>query len=192
MRLAGDTFKDLNWECLPIYLDDFIIYSLNVEEHRENLKKLLLLLRKHKLLAKGSKFSVGKEEVLFIGHNVSKGSIGVEKTLIKAVKEWRKQQLINDVQKFLGLSGYYRKLVKGFVDIARPLSDLIRNHRFKWERERSDYFQALKKALIWTPVLAIPRIGVPFKVTTDASKFVVGATMEQEGHPVAYLSHRLT
>lgn len=191
-RLASDIFKELNGDCLAFYLDDVIIYSRTLEEHKKHLRSFLNLLRKHKLLAKGSKCEVGQEEVYFLGQYVSAGKIRMDDTLVQAVKDWPTPKSVKDIQKFLGLSGYYRKFIRHYADIARPISDLVRKHRFKWNEEQRIAFEELKKALVTAPVLAIPKIGSPFTVTTDASKFAVGATLEQEGHPVAFLSHRLT
>lgn len=71
--LAGDLFKTISGECLKFYLDDVIIYNRNIEEHREHLRKLLLIVRKKKLSAKGSKCEVGHQEVYFIGKYVREG-----------------------------------------------------------------------------------------------------------------------
>lgn len=191
-RLAADIFKEFNGDFLAFYLDDVIIYSKSIEEHLVHVRKFLELLRKHKLLAKGSKCEVGQKEVFFLGQFVSEGKIRMDDSLVKAVEEWPTPTCEKDVQKFLGLSGYYRKFIRGYADIARPISDLIRSHRFRWEEDQQSAFQNLKQALTSRPVLSLPKIGLPFRVTTDASKFAVGATLEQEGHPVAYLSHRLS
>lgn len=116
----------------------------------------------------------------------------MDDTLVTAVKQWPTPQGVKDVQKFLGLAGYYRKFIKNYAHIARPISDLIRYHKFKWEKEQKDAFEQLKGALLSAPVLALPKIGKPFVLTTDASRYAVGVTLEQEGHPVAYMSHRLS
>lgn len=191
-RLAADIFKELNGDCLAFYLDDVIIYSKSVEEHREHLRKFLTLLRRHKLLAKGSKCEVGQPEVYYLGQYVSEGQIRMDDSLVKAVEDWPEPKNVKEIQKFLGLSGYYRKFIKDYAKVARPISDLVRQNSFAWEDDQRAAFHNLKQALVSAPVLALPRIGIPFTVTTDASKFAVGATLEQEGRPVAYLSHRLT
>lgn len=68
----------------------------------------------------------------------------------------------------------------------------MRKHQFKWEAEQKSACINLKQALLTAPVLTIPRMDEKSLVTTDASKYAVGATLEQRGHPVAYLSHRLS
>lgn len=181
-RLASDIFKELNGECLAFYLDDVIIHSRTEEEHRKHLRKFLELLRKHKLFAKGSKCEIGQKEVYFLGQYVSAGKIRTDESLVKAVQDWPKPKTVRDIQKFLGLSGYYRKFIKHYADIARPISDLVRKYRFKWCEEQDIAFKNLKEALASAPVLAILKIGSPFTITTDASKFAVGATLKQEGH----------
>lgn len=190
--MAGDIFKDLNREFLTIHLNDVIIYIQKVEEHREHVKKLLLLLSKLKLLAKGSKCSVGQEEVYFLRENGSEVSIRVDKALIKAMDEWTKPKVVKEVQKFRGLSGYQRKFLRGYAHIARKIPETIRNNTFKCVKEKSYSFQALKKDLISKSVIAIYRMGVPFIVTKDSSTFAMGTTMEQERKTISYITHRLS
>ena len=74
----------------------------------------------------------------------------------------------------------------------RPVSDLVRKHCFEWNKEQADDFDALKEALTTAPVLAHPSSEKEFVVSTDASKHAIGATLEQDGKSIAYLSHRLS
>lgn len=96
------------------------------------------------------------------------------------------------VQKFFGLTGYYRKCFKDYDDIAKPKSDLVRKHNFKWENELKEDFINLNTSVVTNPELPFPRIGVLVVVTTVALKFACRDTLEPEGHTVAYLLHRFT
>lgn len=94
---------------------------------------------------------------------------------------------------FLGLAGYYRKFVRHFGIIACPLNDLLKKDSiFIWTSIHDSAFQALKQALCSTPVLALPDFSVPFHVETDASGSGVGAALQQNGHPLAFISKSLS
>ena len=96
------------------------------------------------------------------------------------------------MQQFIGLANYYRKFILGYAKILRPISDIVRKHKFEWAEEQDSSFAQLKTALTTAPVLAHPSSDKEFVVSTDASKYAVGDTLEQDRKPVAYLSHRLS
>jgi hypothetical protein len=87
------------------------------------------------------------------------------------------------------LAGYYRRFVKNFGIIAKPLTELLKKGQvFAWTFATEQSFQALKSALVSAPVLALPDFNKTFVVETDASNKGIGAVLQQEGHPIAYVS----
>ena len=128
----------------------------------------------------------------FLGHKINASGVHTQKRLVGAVIEWPIPKSINDVQSFLGLTNYYRKFVLNYAKIAQPISDLVRGKTYKWSSTHQQAFENLKQALVTAPVLAHPSSEKTFTVSTDASKYAVGATLEQYGHPIAYLSHCLS
>lgn len=108
------------------------------------------------------------------------------------MQNWPAPQSTKDLRSFLGLAGYYRKFVKNFGIISKPLTNLLKKHeQFIWTSVHEEAFNALKSALVSAPVLALPDFTQQFIVETDASDKGVGAVLQQNGHPIAFVSKAL-
>lgn len=174
-----------------IFFDDILIYSNSLSKHLDHLKLVFEVMRKNSLYAKESKCSFATSKVEYLGHYIEEKGISTDPNKIKAVAEWPKPENLKQLRGFLGLAGYYRRFVKGFGTIARPLTALTKKEVFSWSTEAQDAFKELKKALCEAPVLALPQFDKPFLVETDASESGIGAVLMQEGHPLAYISRHL-
>ncbi|GJV09410.1 putative reverse transcriptase domain-containing protein [Tanacetum coccineum] len=197
---APAVFMDLmNRVCKPyldkfviVFIDDILIYSRNEEEHASHLRIILELLQKEKLYAKFSKYDFWIHIVQFLGHLIDNQGLHVDPAKIEAVKNWISPTTPIEVYQFLGLAGYYRRFIEGFLKIAKPLTKLTqKNKSYIWGEEQESAFQLLKQKLCEAPILALPKGNDNFVVCCDASLQGLGAVLMQREKVIAYASRQL-
>lgn len=189
-----------------VYLDDILIFSNSLEEHRTHLDQVLSKLEENELFAKPSKCTIGVQEVEFCGHLVGGGVVKTSRSKTKLIEEWPTPTNVHEVRQFLGLASYYRRFVRNFATIAAPLSDLLKetdvelrkkkNRSVIWTAKCQHAFEVLKARLTSEPVLQQPDWHQPFVIETDASEWAIGCTLLQLGkdgalHPVAFDGRKL-
>ena len=143
------------------------------------------------MFSKRSKCAFATSRVEYLGHFIQASGVSTDPNKVKAVAEWPIPTSLKKLRAFLGLVGYYRRFVRDFGIIARPLTALTKKDAFMWTVEATGALETLKKALCDAPVLALPRFDKPFIVETDACSHGIGAVLMQEGHPVAFISRHL-
>lgn len=175
-----------------VFIDDILIYSKDLTDHVLKLRQVFQILHVHQLKVKRSKCSFAQSTLTYLGHVISKDGVSTDPKNIQAVQQWAVPANVKEVRGFLGLAGYYRKFVRHFGVISRPLTDLLKKHVvFVWTSTHQTAFEALKAALIFAPVLALPDFSKVFEIETDASDNRVGVVLMQTGHPLAFLSKAL-
>ncbi|XP_040947674.1 uncharacterized mitochondrial protein AtMg00860-like [Gossypium hirsutum] len=128
-------------------------------------------------------------EVTFLGHVVSAEGIKMDPRKIEVVLDWKTPKSVSKIQSFLGLAGYYRRFVEGFLLIVAPLTKLLRTGvSFEWTDKQQETSGKLKKVLTEAPVLIQPEPRKEFTVFSDASHVGLGCVLMQEGKVVAYVS----
>ena len=195
-RLMNKVFADNLDIFIAVYLDDILIFSQSMEEHWEHLRWALTRLREAKLYGRLHKCEFLKDQVEYLGFEVSPRGIQASPGKVRAIIEWPRPKSVHDVRSFLGLASYYRRFVRGFSEMARPLTQMTK-HRVEWDWSEAQHraFNRLKLALTTAPVLKLPDFDRQFVVTTDASDAAVGAILEQDFgnglQPVAFANRKL-
>jgi hypothetical protein len=127
-----------------------------------------------------------------LGHIVSEQGVATDPTKIQTIKNWLQHENVKELRSFLGMAGNYRCFVPQFGMINKPLTNILKKGTiFIWTSTTRTSFQALKHALISALVLAMPNFELPFIIETNASSHGIGAVLQQQGHPIAYVSKAL-
>ena len=148
------------------------------------------------LSLKPEKCAFHQSEVEYLGLLVGHGQIKMDPTKISAISDWPTPKNKKEVQCFLGFANFYRRFIKNFSKIAKPLTLLTGNEPWSWTTDQQDSFTKLIESLTSEPVLALPcRIG-QFRLEADSSDYAVGTILSQlqdeKWHPIAYFSKSLS
>ena len=174
------------WSLCSSIFCDILIYSVDQDSHIHHLRIVLNALREHKLFLSINKCVFWATSLPFLGFIVSVDGLAVDPSKVQAIQQWPSPQSVHDVRSFHGLATFYRRYIKGFSNIAAPLTDCMRHGQFTWGPKQEESFQLLKNKLSATPVLALPNFDQPFEVETDASMTGIGAVLFQGGRPVEF------
>jgi len=143
----NSTLAPLLRKCVLVFFDDILVYSSSFEEHLSHLRQVLQLLAQDKWQVKLSKCSFAQQQLAYLGHIISGQGVATDPAKISAIVDWPVPPSIKELRSFLGLAGYYRKFVKHFAVIAKPLTSLLKKQvLFVWTQEHDAAFQQLKQA----------------------------------------------
>jgi hypothetical protein len=133
MYLMNKVFMEYLDKFAVVFIDDILVYSRSEEEHEEHLRLALQKLREQRLYAKLSKCEFWMKHVAFLGHVISKGGISMDQSKVQDVLSWNAPMSVGDIQSFLGLARYYRRFIKGFSKISKPMTEFLKkDKKFEW------------------------------------------------------------
>lgn len=218
-RLMERCMGELNLKQALVFIDDLIVFSSTLEEHEERLLNVLNRLREYGLKLSPDKCKFFQTSVKYLGHVVSEKGIDTDPEKIAALKTWPKPNNLKELRTFLGFCGYYRRFIKDYSKIVKPLNALTagypppRKHNNskvnaekyhnpkdaygdRWTTECQIAFETVISKLTTAPVLGFADPKLPYILHTDASTVGLGAALyqEQQGQRrvIAYASRGLS
>lgn len=196
-RMGTNILGDMLYKEAIIYLDDILLYNADFSSHLSSIRKLLERMRDNNLTLKVRKTKLAYPEIKILGHTVNSTGVLPDSEKLDGIAKFKVPETVREVQSFLGTCSYYRKFVKNFAHIARPLYDLTRkSQKFDWTPKHQKAFEILKEKMLSAPVLVHFDPKSPTELHVDASNYGIGAVVLQERggemHPVAYGSRSLS
>jgi hypothetical protein len=197
-RLMDLVMAGLNWHGVLVYLDDLLIFGKDFAEHYKNFKEVLHRLRGVNLKLSPKKCHLLKRKVTYLGHVIANGEIQPDPEKTKLIDTYPMPKTIKEVRSFVSLASYYRKFIKNFAQISKPLTCLLeKGKEFHWTFDCQEAFDTLRSQLGTTTKLTLPDFSKPFRLSCDASGVALGAVLSQlnrEGQerPIAFASRILS
>ena len=193
--------NDLLWEYLnefcTAYLDNILIYSSSMKEHRQHVQKVLTKLRKAGIQADVDKCEFYVTKTKYLGLIVSTDGIKMDPAKVDAIKQWDSPTCVREVRSFIGFCNFYRQFIRDFSKIAGPLNTLTKKDvKFEWNEQCDRAFEGLKQRVCKAPILMHFDPSKQCHLETDSSDYVSAGVLSQEDdngilHPVAYFSKRI-
>jgi len=198
--MMNDIFTDMISEgVVVVYLDDILIFTKDLDEHRRVTHRVLERLAEHQLYLRPEKCEFERTRIEYLGLIISENRVEMDPVKVAGVTDWPEPSNKREVQSFLGFANFYRRFIKDFSHHARPLFNLTRNdQKWQWEASEASAFRKIKELVTSAPVLTTPADNQPFRIEADSSDFATGAVLSQlsaeddKWHPVTYFSKSLS
>nr|GEY99057.1 reverse transcriptase domain-containing protein [Tanacetum cinerariifolium] len=186
-------FHDMIEQTMEVFMDDFLVFENSFSTCLTNLEKMLKRCEDTKLDLNWEKSHFMVKEGIILGHKISKKGIEVDKAKIKVISKLLHPTTVKGIRSFLRHAGFYRRFIKDFSKISRPMTHLLeKNSPFIFSNECIQAFRTLKDKLTEALILIAPNWDQPFELMCDASDYAVGAVLgqrvEKQFRPIHYAS----
>nr|CAN66653.1 hypothetical protein VITISV_014606 [Vitis vinifera] len=185
-RCMLSIFSDMVERIMEVFMDDITVYGGTYEECLVNLEAVLHRCIEKNLVLNWEKCHFMVRQGIVLGHIISEKGIEVDKAKVELIVKLPSPTTVKGVRQFLGHAGFYRRFIKGFSSLSKPLCELLaKDAKFIWDERCQNSFDQLKKFLITTPIVRAPNWQLPFELMCDASDFAIGAVFGQreDGKP---------
>ena len=174
-------FSDMVERTIEIFMDDFSVMGNSFDNCLENLRTVLARCEETNLVLNWEKCHFMVQEGIVLGHRISARGIEVDKAKIEAIEKLHPPSSVKGIRSFLGHAGFYRRFIKDFSQIAKPLSNLlVQGIPFEFDSQCLHAFSVLKDKLISAPIVVAPDWSFPFELMCDASDYAIGAVLGQK------------
>lgn len=204
-RAIDDVLRDFIGKFCHVYIDDIIIFSVDEQSHLSHIEQVLRKLHDAGMRVSQEKSKFFKEEVEFLGFTVSSSGIKTNPSKVEDILNFQVPESLRALRSFLGLSGYYRRFIKDYASIVKPLTKYLRGEngnigtqsskkvKISLDCEALLAFNKVKSILASEDVLLqYPDYSKSFELTTDASASALGAVLSQDGRPITMISRTLS
>ena len=180
------------------YLDDILIFSKTLAEHRKYIRAVLDALYQYKLSVNKEKSEFYITKTVFLGYKISPGQIRIEPSKVEAIKNWPTPTNVIEVRGFIRFINFYQIFIKGYSNIARPLYALIgKKAEFRQGKEQEDVFYRIKELIVAELVLVLLDLSKPFEVEANSLDYAIGGQLGQRDengklYPMAFFSKKLS
>ena len=185
-RVMNELLANGRWDYVVVYLDDIVIFSKTIDEHKRHVAEVISTLHAAKFQVSPPKCSIAVEKIEFLGHIITSTRVEPTPDKIKAIIDIAPPTTLSQANKFIGKVGYYRKFIRDFAKTAAPLHKVTnktraKRHEFHWGDEQQMAFDKFKSILTAAPLfLDFPDPSAPFILSTDASDLRVAGVLKQK------------
>ncbi|KAK1678250.1 hypothetical protein QYE76_039098 [Lolium multiflorum] len=179
-RCMSAIFHGFCESIVEVFMDDFSIYGNSFDSCLRNLDKVLQRCEETNLVLNWEKCHFMVNEGIVLGHKISERGIEVDRAKVEAIEKMPYPRDVKGIRSVLGHAGFYRRFIKDFSKISKPLTNLLQKDvPFVFDDDCKEAFETLKKALTTAPIVEPPDWNLPFEIMCDASDFAVGAVLGQ-------------
>ncbi|KAJ9551268.1 hypothetical protein OSB04_015313 [Centaurea solstitialis] len=195
-RCMMSIFSEFVENIIEVFMDDFTVYGNSFDECLENLIKILQRCIETNLVLNYEKCHFMVNQGLILGHVISSKGIEVDRAKVDVIKSLPYPTSVREVRSSLGHAGFYRRFIKDFSHITRPMCNLLQKDvEFKFDEKCKEAFDRLKEMLTSAPIMKPPNWDLPFEIMCDASNYAIGAVLGQrvrrDPHVIYYASRTL-
>ncbi|KAL6316347.1 hypothetical protein AAG906_017983 [Vitis piasezkii] len=187
-RCMLSIFSDMLERIMEVFMDDITVYGGTFEECLVNLEAVLNRCIEKGLVLNWEKCHFMVRQGIVLGHIISEKDIEVDKAKVKLIVKLSSPTTIKGVRQFLGHAGFYRRFIKDFSNLSKPLCELLaKDAKFIWDERCQKSFDQLKQFLTTTPIVRAPNWQLPFEIMCDTSDFAIGVVLGQREYGKPYV-----